>query len=766
MVTDATDPEWLAWVKHDLAAFADLTHAGPRVRWTSRAGHPRANWERNERKYDATFEVDESGQVWATFRDARLSYEAFLASPELGNLDALARRTTAVFAREPFVRATAISADAGRPSSDALHLLSALAEDTGQDSLTKIVFVTGDAGSGKTSLLKQLLLDRAASYLKGEARQQFLYIDAQGKALATFEQALAGQLDDLGSTLLYPMIAPLVRADLIVPMIDGFDELLGSTYDDTFSSLTLFLEQLRGRGTVIACARSTFFEQEFLARINAEGESTNGKWHLVRVDMEDWSDAHLAELLDLLCGREKLSPGVCRKRKSRFWEIRDEAELTSLLRKPFFAGKLATLVFGGDVNLRAESAFGDLVSAYLAREREKKLLDKNGKPLLDAGQLQALLAEIAAEMWRGEQRFLDVPAVRLITDMVLADQAVARQVKEYLQKRGPMLGVLASASAGQRVEFQHELFFSYFLSDTFVARYSSRSSLADGLVLARGALPAGLADRVAGQLVATATAGDLVGRITRDVDPHGFRSEVMRENAGTLVAALLRAAALRGMSADGLSLRNLVVTGEPLPIELTGATFANVEVRRCDLRRLRVRDSIASDCRFASVVVDPRFTRIEIDGIDWATDLSEVRLEPDGAPLPPSDALAALRDCGLPSAMAAAAPTLAAAPDVVALVARLSQSYVKSSLIWPSDDSFEWLRRAESWELVRRALVRSGLVTVDSREVRSQEAKRTQRESLRRTFNPAELVKGADPAALVSPAIRRFWDALGEEFPP
>ena len=57
---------------------------------------------------------------------------------------------------------------------------------------------------------------------------------------------MARDLQDLRSRFSYNAVPPLVRNGLVVPVIDGFDELLGSGgYDEAFSSLAAFIAPIR-----------------------------------------------------------------------------------------------------------------------------------------------------------------------------------------------------------------------------------------------------------------------------------------------------------------------------------------------------------------------------------------------------------------------------------------------------------------------------------------------------------------------------------------
>jgi predicted NACHT family NTPase len=156
----------------------------------------------------------------------------------------------------------------GSPATSSANIIDqinqAISQQTGR---TKVIFLKGDAGSGKTTLLQHLTLDSAANY--SNAGFQFLFVSAQGRALSNIKDALAAETQSLKSAFTYEAVIPLTRHGLIVPIIDGFDELLGAIgYGDAFASLREFLDKLQGDGVVVVSARSSFYDIEFASRVD------------------------------------------------------------------------------------------------------------------------------------------------------------------------------------------------------------------------------------------------------------------------------------------------------------------------------------------------------------------------------------------------------------------------------------------------------------------------------------------------------------------
>src|SRR5690606_16070721 len=122
-----------------------------------------------------------------------------------------------------------------------------------------------------------------------------------GRALSRFNEALGSELDDLRAKPTYHAVTTLVRVGLIVPVIDGFDELLGmSGYDEAFGSLSAFVEELDGEGCLIASARSAYYEEEFLSRANRSSALGSQAWRQVAIRIQDWGDEQIGEFVSAL----------------------------------------------------------------------------------------------------------------------------------------------------------------------------------------------------------------------------------------------------------------------------------------------------------------------------------------------------------------------------------------------------------------------------------------------------------------------------------
>lgn len=302
---------WRDRIENDLSSFSD---PGSTVDVTGPARRLSAAWTMRGAARDAVFTLSRVQGVTVQIDGQKTPYRGFIAGAGMADLRHVARMIRKASKPQLFVSTDAKRSDdesaALRPAVDLLTDL--IKEESA--AATRVSMITGEAGAGKTCVLRELVRRQADRYLRGETDRLLLYVDAQGRALARLNEALATELQDLRVGLTYHSIPVLTQLGILVPVIDGFDELLGvSGYDDPFSSLVVFLDQLDGEGQILASARSVYYEEEFLARA---GDHSMVRWRLVSVSVREWSDAAENEYLGARVKKEGLSTvGAERLRK-------------------------------------------------------------------------------------------------------------------------------------------------------------------------------------------------------------------------------------------------------------------------------------------------------------------------------------------------------------------------------------------------------------------------------------------------------------------
>ena len=775
---------WLSRVRRDLRSLGDpvalveATEAGGevRVKWTSGGGESR----------ETDFRVCPRRGLLVKENGCVRSYEAFLAGEGMADLRSVAGRIRRLPGLPGFVdtRAEVGDSPASEPRSAAGLVTDLLEKPSG--GATQLVLLTGDSGSGKTSVLRSLVERCAERYLLGETERLLLPVNARGRSLGRLRDAFVVALRDLQVSLPYHSLAVLTRRGLLVPVIAGFDELLGmNDYDDGFTSLADFLDELEGEGRVVLSARTTGSEALFAARIGELSQRDAARWTLAPVRIREWADDERARFLDRRSESGALPADrreVVERRLSRVFSGRRAV----LAAKPLFFTRVADLLRERPDFDGREDLLESLVNEVLERESQEKLLDRNAYPILRKDQLGYLLRELAQEMWNQETRELDARSVREVVEEVaetLDLPEAARPIPEERLRSLALLTGLDGNGSGPRLAFEHELFFFYFLAESIVGRFRASDSEL-GVILSRSPMPRESAGRIAGGLLRGTVPGvgpgvgsrdgkevgaevgedlqTLLDRLYRAGRTHWLRTHQVRENAGALAAALFRRSAgpdageRGGRRISGARVRGLVLPGGELGgVVFDRCRFEEVTLRRMDLTRTRFLRCAATDLVLEEPVVDPGFTRLEIGGLE----LRQVRgVSVAGSAGPTYDPVAAgrtLQRCGAPiPLLPPREPPVD--PEVAAWMEAFLGAYRRANPVCVRDDSLRDLFGNPRWPEVRERLLVHGIVSSESRSTGGRKE-----EFLRRRFRPDQVMAGlGDGMVEVEPPVRAFWDSF------
>ena len=586
---------WEDRIERDLTSFGD---PGGVVVVTRSGRSLDAVWIMRGAEHDATFTISSDGTVSVNRDTRRVSYHEFISGPEMANLLQVAQMINKATPRHLFVatRAQCDVLDGGKalPAIDVLTRLTEQENETG----TRVVMVTGGAGAGKTRVLQEFVRRQAQAYLRGKTPVLALYVNAQGRALARLNEALATELQDLKVGLTYHSVAVLARLGILVPVIDGFDELLGiSGYDDAFSSLAGFLEQLEGTGQLVASARSVYYEEEFVARADRTSVDGAPPWLHLPVRVRDWSDDDRHNYINEWAQTKALSERELAAFETKVQRILGEKN-RALAQKPLFFTRVVAFLHDDENFSAGEDLLRALVRQYLARERSEKLLDREGRYLLTEDQLERLMSEMAVEMWNLETRELDTRTVREVAEYYVENEPLSDLARSVVVERMPTLAFLSQnevATVKGVISFEHELFFFYFLAAAISAQLNAKD-VDVRLILSRSPLSEDVADRIAGSLTTelrgdTVKLGLLLDRLSKAGRMEWRRSTQVRENAGLIAMSLFREC---GVGENGeariknCDVRSMIFPGGHLRnVTICGSSLVDVTVRRTDLSMTR-----------------------------------------------------------------------------------------------------------------------------------------------------------------------------------
>ncbi len=746
---------WQERLRRDLQPFID---PGTELSLESTARTIKVDWFQRSVQRSISVSGFFEGTVVVEANGRQETYAGFFAGPSMGDLAGLAKMMLQAQPKDKLyirTRARALDAPDGKPSyEDAITLIRREIDGAGEDDNTLLLVITGEPGAGKTCVLQEVVRSTASAYLGGGSKHLYLYINAQGRALARFNEALATELQDLRSQLTYHTISTLVRLGLVVPIVDGFDELLGAGgYDDAFSSLSAFLEELDGMGAMVASARSTYYEHEFVLRANRTSSLGSQAWTQRPIEIAAWSDSEFENYVTEVCGGLPIEEATAKRAEIR--GLFDGHE--DLKRKPFFVARVVELVLEGKSFSKQGSLLERLVSAYLLREQTEKLLDRAGKALLSMEQLEQLYSELAEEMWNQETRQLDARSVRELAEWVLLANDEGGPGSPIVVQRMPTMAFLGTGSRPGSVTFEHESFFNYFLA---IRLREKLASAQPGLerFLGRSVLPNEVAEHavIGLDLNSNQAIQKALDQIQAAAMKPSLNGPTARESGGVIVLELLNG------SREGVVVRHVDFPGGDLRrAQLVNVTFEDVEFRRTDLSRSSFVLCRAQGTTLVEVTVDTGTTKLDFSG---TVDLSAFRglrvhsNQGTKVTYEPTEMASALAAIGAIHPLDTPA-VRKVDEEVLRVLDVLARGYLRSNPITVEDFKLNALKRSSIWPGIEDALVRHGIVSPETRETRG-----TKKVFLRRKIDLWTVIEGFSQGSQL-PEVAEFCKEIEAAFP-
>jgi hypothetical protein len=575
----------------------------------------------------------------------------------LAKLDRLAERIRATIAQE---RTKAFVTPSGRliddlahsaagndvPVPDAVATLDSIV-DRRPAGLSTILYLTSNAGEGKTTVIDELALRRAELFQSGSSDWLLVPIALAGKPFIRFDDIIVATLANRFRflALYYLPFIELVRKGVIVPAFDGFEEMfVESSSGEAVSALGSLLSDLKGEGTVVIAARSAYFEYR---RLDTQAKLFDSIGNIPvsfsRLSIDRWTREHFVKY----CVERGLTEAEANQLHSAV-ALRFSVE-HPILTRPVLAKRLVDFIEDGasidellaKLGYSATDYFSQFVAGIVEREAQKWLDKSPGprEPILSVLEHEELLSTIAREMWtsRAEAVGADVleTLAQIFCDSHRIAPARARQVLERIKDHSL---IRESAGAKRQFAFDHDEFFQFFLgrSLSLAVRDETDSDVRD--ILRRGLLPTQSVREALADLRRRgfSTAVAIVERITACVGSEPALS-FARENAGDLVRALLgevkatERVIIRDLifgtdTLKGVNWANICFVGCTFgATSMQGARLSDIEFQSCSFQDIE----LASDCSVFNVTIssDTQIYSVVPEGWDTAVYAPEAKLE-------------------------------------------------------------------------------------------------------------------------------------------
>ncbi len=552
------------------------------------------------------------------------------------------------------------------PSPDGLKLtLEALDQRSPLE--TMVLYITSDAGEGKTSLINQLAREQAQLFIDNKADWLLVPIPLGGRHFLRFDDITVGVMQNRYRFpfLYYQSFLALVKMGVIVPAFDGFEEMfVENSSGEALSAMGILVGSLDSQGAMVVAARKAYFEFENLRIQERLFDTIKGfSVGFSKLELHRWAKP---QFIDYCLKREIDDPEELHRRVSERLSS-DHALLTRavLVKRLVDVAKKSPTLDGFLDQLQKSGAdfFSVFVRGLIEREANEKWLDRDlkdgvGTPLFTVDEHCELLSQIALSMWEAKVDFLKRDALEFVADYFCETARKtafqAQQVRERI--RGHAM-LIPSMNASNAVEFDHDEFRMYFLGEGIARQIRPMNARAKAEVLGtfrRGPIPG---DAMLALFRALTRDGTLdraqAIKLLLEVAGMDAQASYTHENVAELVICLLSGIdgtgvnilglsfghdALRDKKIAGVAFQNCYFSNSSLDLaELTNCTFVNCKFTQLRLTETtRVSGVVFQGCAVDALVLSMR--NREIWGpaeIRQQLELAGVTFREDVPPPPP-----------------------------------------------------------------------------------------------------------------------------------
>lgn len=340
--------------------------------------------------------------------------------------------------------------------------------------VTSVIYLTSDAGEGKTTLINHLARSQAEKYRKKETDWLLVPVTLGGRPFMRLDDVVVGELANRLKFLFlyYQAFVELIRMGVIVLALDGFEEMFVETNSgEATSALGNLMQSLESSGTTLIASRRAFFEyQSFRSQGRLFDTLRPGTVSFARLQLQRWT-------------REQFI-SYCVKRNVRDgFSIYDEVSsllgpLHPLLTRAVLARRLLDVAVSPDDRLSflqkitqstPSEFFTQFIDAIIQREAREKWISNSGEPrmpLLSVNEHHELLSLLAGEMWINKTDELKADIVDVVAELFCEKHkkpvSVSRQVTDRLKQHAL---IIQKGSEKNRFSFDHEEFRNYFLGE-------------------------------------------------------------------------------------------------------------------------------------------------------------------------------------------------------------------------------------------------------------------------------------------------------------
>lgn len=460
---------------------------------------------------------------------------------------------------------------------------------------TNLIYLTSEAGEGKTVVMEKLAYEQACDYLTHKTSWLFVPISLQGRPLLRLDEVIVGALTNTFRfrNYFYETFIELVKSGKIVLGLDGFEEMaIVRSEDEVISSLATLLSELDSEGKMIFSVRTAYYNYN-----NLNSQSTlfnsirNSEVTFSELQLKKWEKKQFMDLLKTYAIDHKEVENIYNTLSNKLGNSH------SLLTRPVLIDRLANTYFediskGIEVNEinssitnllsdegDTDNIFSHFILYLIKREAESKWLSKSKpvRPILSQDQHCELLEEIAGEMWASSVQVLNFDTLTTITEISIEDMSINHEYKKQCKER-IIHHVFIKQQEENLYSFCHDDFRLYFLGRKIYHEISKQKNQNTRNILSRDNLPEFAVTQFT-QMALLANNIDTCVRHLLEISHTVSRSSYISQNLSYLI---LRLRSKMKSPEDSITLSNLYVNRNSLNI----SGLINVKFEKCTIENI------------------------------------------------------------------------------------------------------------------------------------------------------------------------------------
>jgi len=487
-----------------------------------------------------------------------------------------------------------------RPIDNISHtLLSSL--DHKPAGVTNVIYLTSDAGEGKTTLINHAARTQAANYKQKKVDWLLLPVSLGGRTFMRFDDVIVGTLMNRlrFNVLFYDSFVELVRLGAIVPALDGFEEMfVEGSAGDAISALGNLMQAMQSSGATVIAARKAYFQYKNLRAQTRLLDSMSGQSvSFSRIGIDRWNQkqflayalkrgiADASGIYQQVAGQLGADHPLLTRAVlvERLLDVAEESnERVSLLAK---------------IKDDPSDYFRQFIGSIIHREATRKWIDKSGEPaqpLLSVDEHYELLSELALEMWTTGADRLPQDVLGFVAEIFSESRKKNRVITQQITERIKQHALIV-ASDGGRYGFDHEEFYHFFLGEA-VGQVVQRKDV--GLLrrtMSQAVLPQMSQESAARHILRSGMDRHEYTKVIKDTFVGESRISLAKENLCGLSVHVF----------DVVKEGEITISEGAFPANsLNGKRCCNVVFKHCYFQKTSLAGSTLDDCVFEDCEID------------------------------------------------------------------------------------------------------------------------------------------------------------------